>query len=71
MKDSETVKDMIGRFQTIMNNLKALGKEYDEEEKVSKIIKSLPANWKAKKVAINEAKNLDSVKLDDTRTHTG
>jgi len=65
MKDSETVKKMIGRFQTIMNSLKALRKEYDEEEKVRKIIKSLPAEWKAKKVTIEESKDLDSLKVDE------
>ncbi len=56
--EDESVEDLIGRFQTIMNSLKALGKEYDEEEKVRKIIKSLPFDWKAKRVAIEEAKDL-------------
>jgi len=65
MKDSETVEEMIVRFQTIMNSLKAHGKEYDEEEKVRKIVKSLPADWKAKKVAIEEAKDLDNLKVDE------
>ena len=48
-----------------MNSLKALGKEYDEEEKVRKIIKSLPADWKAKKGSIEEANDLDSLKVDE------
>jgi len=44
MKDIETVEEMIRRFQTIMNSLKTLSKEYDEEEKVRKIVKSLPTD---------------------------
>ncbi len=47
-----------------MNNLKALGKEYDEEKKVRKIIKSLPSDWKAKRVATEEAKDLSQLKVD-------
>ncbi len=65
IKEEEFVEDMISRFQTIMNSLKALGKEYDEEEKVRKIIKSLLANWKAKRVAIEEAKDLSKLKVDE------
>ncbi len=65
MKEDESVEDMIGRFQTIMNSLKALGKEYDEKEKVRKIIKSLPSDWKAKRVAIEEAKDLNKLKVDE------
>ncbi len=65
MKEEESVEDMIRQFQTIMNSLKALGKEYDKEEKVKKIIKSLPSDWKAKKVAIEEAKDLSKLKVDE------
>ncbi len=48
-----------------MNNLKALKKEYDEEEKVRKIIKSLPSDWKAKRMAVEEAKDLSKLKVDE------
>ncbi len=65
MKEEESVEDMIERFQTIMNSLKALGKEYDEEKKVRKIINSLPYDWKAKRVAIEEAKDLSKLKVDE------
>ncbi len=48
-----------------MNSLKALIKEYDEEEKVRKIIKSLTSDQKAKRVAIEEAKDLSKLKVDE------
>ncbi len=65
MKEDESVENMIRRFQTIMNNIKALRKEYDEEEKVRKIIKSLLSDWKAKRVAIEEAKDLSKLKVNE------
>ncbi len=60
MKEEESVEDMIGRFQTIMNSVKALGKEYDEEKKMRKIIKSLPADWKPKEWSLRKQRTLAS-----------
>ena len=43
---------MITRFTDIVNGLDALGKTYEELEKVIKILRSLPSKWDAKVTVI-------------------
>ncbi|GKU97219.1 hypothetical protein SLEP1_g10389 [Rubroshorea leprosula] len=45
--------------------LKALGKVYPSQEMVRKVLRSLPKNWEAKKIAIEESKDLNTLKLED------
>ena len=52
MKDIETIVEMITRFTDIVNGLDALGKTYEELEKVMKILRSLPSKWDAKVTVI-------------------
>ena len=52
MKDIETIVEMITRFTDIVNGLDALGKTYEELEKVIKILRSLPSKWDAKVTVI-------------------
>ncbi|XP_059639430.1 uncharacterized protein LOC132281779 [Cornus florida] len=42
-----------------------LGKSYISSENVRKILRSLPKNWEAKKTAIQEAKNLNTLPIDE------
>ncbi|GKV11553.1 hypothetical protein SLEP1_g22801 [Rubroshorea leprosula] len=53
------------KFNNIVTNLKALGKVYPTKESVRKIFKSLPKSCEAKKIAIEEAKNINTLKLDE------
>ena len=54
------------RFTDITNNLKSLGKTYNNEEMVRKILRCLPKNkWGPKVTAIEEAQNLKTLPLDD------
>ena len=39
MKETETIVEMITRFTDIVNGLQALGKTYEESEKVMKILR--------------------------------
>ena len=49
----------------IVNELEALGKTYTEVEKVMKILRSLPRKWETKVMAIQEAKDLTKLSLEE------
>ncbi|GKV50250.1 hypothetical protein SLEP1_g56962 [Rubroshorea leprosula] len=65
MKSEESIQDMYTRLNDIVINLKALGKVYPSQEVVRKVLRSLPKNWEAKKTAIEESKDLNTLKLED------
>ena len=45
--------------------VKSLGKTFTTEELVRKILRFLPRSWKAKVTAIQEAKDLKKLSLDE------
>ncbi|GAV90306.1 zf-CCHC domain-containing protein/UBN2 domain-containing protein, partial [Cephalotus follicularis] len=49
----------------IINALKGLGKVYTNHELVSKILRCLPKSWEPKVTAIEEAKDLSTLPLED------
>ncbi|RVW18191.1 Copia protein [Vitis vinifera] len=53
------------RFTDIVNGLEALGKTYKESEKVMKILRSLPSKWHTKVTAIQEAKDLTKLPMEE------
>ncbi|KAI4387369.1 hypothetical protein MLD38_005207 [Melastoma candidum] len=55
---------MYDRLNTIINSLALLGKNYTNAELVRKVLRYLPMNWDAKKTAIEEAKDLTTLRLD-------
>jgi len=65
MGDRETIMDMYTRFTHITNELKSLGKTFTTEEPVRKILRFLPRSWEAKVTAIQEAKDLKTLSLDE------
>ncbi|GKV42140.1 hypothetical protein SLEP1_g49577 [Rubroshorea leprosula] len=65
MKSEESIQDMYTRLNDIVTNLKALGKVYPPQEVVRKVLRSLPKSWEAKKMAIEESKDLNILKLED------
>jgi len=65
MGDRETVMDMYTRFTHITNKLKFLGKSFTTEELVRKILRFLPHSWEAKVTAIQEAKDMKTITLDE------
>ncbi|RVW39389.1 hypothetical protein CK203_096132 [Vitis vinifera] len=65
MEDNATIVEMITRFTDIVNGLEALGKTYKESEKVMKILRSLPSKWHTKVTAIQEAKDLTKLPLEE------
>ncbi|GAV87216.1 UBN2 domain-containing protein [Cephalotus follicularis] len=58
---------MLTRFTNITNALQALDKIYSNNEMVKKIIRCLPRAWMPKMIAIEEAKNLNTLPLEDIR----
>ncbi|XP_070032685.1 uncharacterized protein [Nicotiana tomentosiformis] len=64
-KESEPIQDMMTRFTIITNELKSLGKMFTLEELVSKVLRILPASWESKVTAIQEAKELEKISLDE------
>ncbi|XP_070017543.1 uncharacterized protein [Nicotiana sylvestris] len=65
IKDSEPIQEMFIWFTIITNELKSLSKVLTSEELVSKVLRILPASWKTKVTAIQEAEELDKISLDE------
>ncbi|KAH9754083.1 hypothetical protein KPL71_015319 [Citrus sinensis] len=65
MEQNENVYSMYTRFTDIVNTLGALGKTFSNSEKVKKIIRSLLKEWRPKRTAIEEAKDLNVLPIDD------
>ena len=65
MGDRETIMDMYTRFTHITNELKSLGKTFTTEELVREILRFLPRSQEAKVTAIQEAKDLKKLSLDE------
>ncbi|GAV70063.1 LOW QUALITY PROTEIN: UBN2 domain-containing protein, partial [Cephalotus follicularis] len=64
MHDNESISDMFTRFTTIINSLKNLGKSYSNQELVRKILRCLLKSWTPKVTAIEEAKDLSTLPLE-------
>ncbi|CAH9086338.1 unnamed protein product [Cuscuta europaea] len=65
MKPKASIRDMVTRFTNIINELSALGKDITVEDQVRKVMRSLPSAWKPKTTAIEEAKDLSTMTLED------
>ena len=65
MKDDESIEEMYSRFQTLISELQILKKSYVASNHVSKILRSLPARWRPKVTAIEEAKDLNTLSVED------
>ena len=65
MKDDESIEAMYSRFQTLVSGLQILKKSYVASDHVSKILRCLPARWRPKVTAIEEAKDLNTLSVED------
>ena len=65
MEPSEIISAMFSRFTDIINGLKSLGRVYSNADLVQKILRSLPDKWDPKVTAIQEAKDLNTLPLDE------
>ena len=65
MEPNETIMGIYTRFTDIVNNLKILEKANTDSELCRKILSSLPHSWETKVTAIQEAKDLTSLRLEE------
>ncbi|XP_038698267.1 uncharacterized protein LOC119995869 [Tripterygium wilfordii] len=65
MKNDEPVCDMFARLTSICNDLESLGKVFTNAKKVQKVLRSLPKTWRDKVTAIQEAKDLRTLKMEE------
>ena len=65
MKEDEDIETMYSRFQTLVSGLQILKKRYVASDHVNKIIRCLPAKWRPKVTAIEEAKDLNTLSVED------
>ncbi|KAL3519121.1 hypothetical protein ACH5RR_021710 [Cinchona calisaya] len=64
MEPHENIDKMYCRFNDIIKDLEALGKEYSLGEKNRKILNALSKEWDAKTITIEEAKNLNLMPIE-------
>ncbi|XP_070017357.1 intracellular protein transport protein USO1-like [Nicotiana sylvestris] len=65
MKDDESIQDMHTRFTSIINELHLLGDVIPRNKLVRKILSVLPGFWESKVNAITEAKDLQTLTMDE------
>lgn len=65
MDVNESIIDMFTRFTNIINALKGLGKVYTTSKNVRKYLRSLPKTWEVKMMAIQKAKDLTKLPLEE------
>ncbi|XP_057990597.1 uncharacterized protein LOC131172979 [Hevea brasiliensis] len=65
MKPGETISEMSIRFTDLVNVLKALEKEFTEEELVNKVLRSLPKSWETKVTVIFDTKDFSKFTYDE------
>jgi len=65
MEEGEDIQTMFGCFQTILNELRSLGRHYDNYDHIDKILWSLSRKWRPQIIALRSIKNLDSMTLEE------
>src|SRR4051812_24428655 len=65
MKEDKTVYEFYMIVLEISNNSEALGEKMTEEKLVRKILRSLPRRYNMKVTAIEEAQDINNMKLDE------
>ena len=65
VEHDESITEIFTRFTDIINDLKSLDKSYSNSDLVRKIFRSLPRIWEAKVIAIQEAKDLNILPLEE------
>src|SRR3954464_10344951 len=65
MNEGESIKDMYTKFTDITNSLISLGKTYEQVELVRKILLALTSEWEKKVTAIEEAKDLSTLSVEN------
>ena len=56
---------MFGCFQTILNELRSLGRTYNNYDKIDKILRSLSRKWRLQVTALRVVKYHDSMSIEE------
>nr|KYP37655.1 hypothetical protein KK1_041146 [Cajanus cajan] len=65
MEENESIQNMFGRFQTIINELSFLDRTYDNFDYIDKLLRSLPKKWKPQVTTLRASKNLKNLSLEE------
>jgi len=60
MEEAEEIQNMLGRFQTILNELRSLCKTFDNYDHIDEILRSLSRKWKPQ-VTMLRALNVEAM----------
>ena len=63
MNQGESIQDMQKRFTHIVNHLITLGKSFQNEDLINKVLRCLNRNWQPKVTAIAESRDLATMSL--------
>ena len=63
MEPNESITDMYTRFTNIINGMRNLEKIMSNADLVNKILRSLPTSWDPKVTIIQEAKDVDKLRI--------
>ncbi|CAL1362936.1 unnamed protein product [Linum trigynum] len=65
MLNNESIHEMYSRFTVLINKLKGLGRTFLVKDLNRKILRSLPKEWLPKRTAIEEARNLATLPINE------
>ncbi|CAI0399209.1 unnamed protein product [Linum tenue] len=65
MLPEESIHDMYSRFTILINKMKGLGRTFPVKDLNRKILRSLPKEWLPKRTAIEEARNLSTLPINE------
>ncbi|GJW87254.1 hypothetical protein Tco_0162594 [Tanacetum coccineum] len=65
ISNEETVDSGFTRFNVIVTSLKSLDPDYSSKNRARKFLRALPLKWRARVTAIEEAKDLATLPLDE------
>ncbi|XP_022897819.1 uncharacterized protein LOC111411529 [Olea europaea var. sylvestris] len=65
MKDDESFDELYAKLNNIVNSSFNLGERIPESKTVRKVLRSLPKRFRPKVTAIEESKDLDTVKIEE------
>jgi len=65
VEENKDIQCMFKLFQTILNELRPLGRTYDNYDHINKILRSLSRKWRSQVTSPRALMNLDSVSLKE------
>ena len=67
IREDKNIDEMFERFFVIINNHDMMGKSFQDEELVKKILRSLTSQWLSKSTTIQDQRDLSTLTYDELR----